>query len=344
MIRLPADLVQRLRPSYEGRQVCVTGGAGFIGSHLVDALHALGASVTVIDDLSNATAEHIAGLIELDPQRLRFVHASILEDAALDEAIEGAGLVLHLAAIGSIQRSIEDPERTFAVNATGTLRVLRAALRAGTARVVVAGSSSAYGKAPGLPKVETMRPEPLSPYAASKLAAEHLATVWANTFELDAGTLRYFNVFGERQRSDSEYAAVIPLFIERLRQGKRPIIFGDGSQSRDFTHVANVVAGTLLAGARPEPLAGEVFNIGAGTRTSVLELARMLSELIVTDGNPPEPEHRPARPGDVPHSVADISKAKRALGYEPVMGLRQGLIETIQWFRECARAQGSSAR
>ncbi len=342
---MPAELVERLRPSYEGRRVCVTGGAGFIGSHLVDALHALGAAgVTVIDDLSNATVEHLAGLIELDPQRIRFVHASILEDAALAEAVEGASLVLHLAAVGSIQRSIEDPERTFAVNATGTLRVLRAAQRAGVERVIVAGSSSAYGKAPGLPKVETMRPEPMSPYAASKLAGEHLAAVWASTSELDAGTLRYFNVFGERQRADSDYAAVIPLFIERLRRGKRPIIFGDGSQSRDFTHVANVVAGTLLAGARPEPLAGEVFNIGAGTRTSVLELARMLTELIVTDDNPPEPEHRPARPGDVPHSVADISKAKRALGYEPIMGLRQGLIETIAWFRQREKAQGSTIR
>lgn len=333
MIKLPADLVARLRPAYEQRPVCVTGGAGFIGSHLVDALHALGSSITIIDDLSSSSAENIAPLIELDPDRVRLVHASILEDASLRVALRGARTVFHLAAIGSIQRSIEDPERTFAVNATGTLRVLREAQRAGVKRVLVAGSSSAYGKSPGLPKVETMRPEPLSPYAASKLAAEQLACVWASTFDLDTATLRYFNVFGPRQPADSDYSAVIPRFIARLSVRERPIIFGDGSQSRDFTYVANVVAATLLAGARPEPLRGDVFNVGAGTRTSVLELARTLAELIVQGDDAPEPEHRPARAGDVPHSVADISKAAQELAYKPIVGLRQGLTETVAWFR-----------
>jgi len=313
--------------------MCVTGGAGFIGSHLVDALHALGAQITVIDDLSSSTARHVASLIEMERDRVRFVHASILEDAGLAQALRNARLVFHLAAIGSIQRSVEEPQRTYAVNAVGTLRVLREAQRLGAARVVIAGSSSAYGRSEGLPKTESMRPDPVSPYAASKLAGEHLGTVWSHTYGLDTGSLRYFNVFGPRQNADSDYAAVIPRFIERLSKRESPIIFGDGSQSRDFTFVSNVIAGTLLAGARSKPLDGEVYNIGAGTRTSVLELARLLSELLIEGRDPPEPEHRPARAGDVPHSVADITRASRELDYTPIVSLRQGLIETIEWFK-----------
>ncbi len=341
MLKLPADLVARLRPPYEGRECCVTGGTGFIGSHLIDALLALGSKITVIDDLSNSTAEHVAGLIEMEPDRVRFVHGSILDDAAVNEALARAHTVFHLAAIGSIQRSIEDPERVLAVNTTGTMRVLMRAKAAGAQRVLIAGSSSAYGRTTELPKVETLKPDPMSPYAASKLAAEQLATVWAHTFGLDAGTLRYFNVFGPRQSASSDYAAVIPRFIDSLSRGERPIIFGEGSQSRDFTYVANVVACTLLAGARPEPLRGEVFNVGVGTRTSVLELARLLSELIIEGEDAPEPEHRPARAGDVPHSVADITKATRELGYKPIVSLRQGLIETIAWFTQRAKARKS---
>ncbi len=336
MLKLPAELVARLRPAYDGRPVCVTGGAGFIGSHLLDALLALGGDITVIDDLSNSSARHVASLIEMEPDRVRFVHGSILDDAALRESLEGAQTVFHLAAIGSIQRSIEDPERVLAVNTTGTMRVLMHAKQAGAQRVLVAGSSSAYGRTTELPKVETLKPDPMSPYAASKLAAEQLATVWAHTFKLDAGTLRYFNVFGPRQPAGSDYAAVIPRFIESLTSRQRPIIFGEGSQSRDFTYVANVVACTLLAGARPEPLRGEVYNVGVGTRTSVLELARLLTELILDGDDAPEPEHRPARPGDVPHSVADITKATRELGYKPIVTLRQGLLETIAWFNKDA--------
>ncbi len=317
----------------------MTGGAGFIGSHLIDALLALGSNITVIDDLSSSTAAHIAGLIEMEPDRVRFVHGSILEDGALKDALSNVHTVFHLAAIGSIQRSIEDPERVLAVNTTGTMRVLMHAKEAGAQRVLLAGSSSAYGRTTELPKVETIKPDPMSPYAASKLAGEQLATVWAHTFGLDAGTLRYFNVFGPRQTPNSDYAAVIPRFIDSLSRGERPIIFGEGSQSRDFTYIANVVACTLLAGARPEPLRGEVYNVGVGTRTSVLELARLLSELLVENKEAPEPEHRPARPGDVPHSVADITKATRELGYKPIVSLRQGLQETIAWFHDLEKSR-----
>lgn len=340
MVRLPSELVAKLRPFYEGRAVCVTGGAGFVGGHVVDALHALGARVSVIDDLSNASLAHLAGLIEIEPDRVRFTHGSVLEDEALAQAMAGAKTCLHLAAVGSVQRSIESPERAFAVNATGTLRVLEAARRAGAQRVVLSSSSSVYGRAPGLPKVEGMRPEPISPYAASKLAAEGLCTAWASSYAIDTVSLRYFNVFGPRQRADSSYAAVVPSFVRRLLRGERPIIYGDGQQSRDFTYVANVVSGTLLAGAQRGPLAGEVFNLGAGRRTTVLELAHLLAELAVEDDGAvaAEPEHRPARGGDVAHSLAEISRATEVLGYTPLVSLRQGLSETLAWFRSTASA------
>lgn len=340
MVKLPAEVVARLRALYDGKRVCVTGGAGFIGGHLVDALLALGAQVSVIDDLSTGELDALAPHLEVSPDQLSFVNGSILDDAALRDALKGVSLVFHLAAVGSVPRSMENPARSWDVNATGTMRVLEESRRAKAKRVVFAASSSAYGDTPTLPKVEAMPTRPMSPYAASKVAAEALMASWCRAFGLDTVSLRYFNVFGQRQKADGPYAAVIPVFARRLLAGERPVIFGDGQQSRDFTFVANAVLATLLAGAHDGALAGEVINVGAGTRTTLIELAHELAEACLGDAGQSiarEPEHRAARPGDVMHSLADISKAQQTLGYRPVIGLKQGLAETIAWHREALK-------
>lgn len=339
-MKFPADTVERLRRHYEGRTVCVTGGAGFIGGHMVDALLSLGAVISVIDDLSSSTLDHLAGLIELEPERVRFVHGSILDDAAVADAVEDATTIIHLAAIGSVPRSIVDPQRSWSVNATGTVRIMEAARHewckdgkppAGKERVVLAASSAAYGDDPALPKVETQYPRPLSPYAASKLAGEHILASWAASFGISTASVRFFNVFGPRQPADSAYAAVIPAFSKKLLNGEAPVIFGDGKQSRDFTSVTNAVLATLLAGACEKKLVGEVFNIGTGNRIDLLDLAALMAELC---GVPHlKPELRPARVGDVPHSLADFSRARDILGYKPVETLRDGLDETLAWAR-----------
>jgi nucleoside-diphosphate-sugar epimerase len=316
----------------------VTGGAGFIGGHLVDALLSLGAIISVVDDLSNSTLAHLSELIELEPDRVRFVHGSILDDSALAEGFGAPGVqtVFHLAALGSVPRSMEEPGRTWDVNATGTLRVLQAARAARAARVVFAASSSAYGDDPALPKVESMAPKPMSPYAASKLAGEDLCATWSRCYDLSTACLRYFNVFGPRQPGDSAYAAVVAAFCRRLLAGERPVIYGDGSASRDFTFVGNAVLATLLAGAVDKPLAGEVFNIGSGRRTTVLELAKAI-EAGASNGGPANatpPTFAPARAGDVPHSVADITRARQVLGYDVVASLEEGVQETLAWCRQ----------
>jgi nucleoside-diphosphate-sugar epimerase len=330
--RLPTDLVTRLRPALEGRSCCVTGGAGFIGGHLVDALVSLGARVTVIDDLCNSNAGHIAGLMDLEPERVRFVHASILERAALEDAVTGCDVVFHLAALGSVPRSVEDPSRTWVVNATGTMRVLEAAQRAKVKRVVYSASSSAYGDNPSLPKRETMAPEPMSPYAAAKLAGESLCRTWSACYGVETACLRYFNIFGPRQAADSAYAAVVPAFIKSLFAGDSPTIFGDGEQTRDFTHVSNAVAANLLASTSDKRLAGEVVNIGAGERTSVNTLAGLLAVLCDRPGV--APDHQPVRLGEVRDSVADITAARDLLGYTPITDIKDGLTQTVRWYRD----------
>jgi UDP-glucose 4-epimerase len=353
-MRLPADIFELLRVHYEARTVCVTGGAGFIGGHLCDALLSLGASITVLDDLSNASAEHISSLIELEPDRIRFIHGSILDDDAVAEAVEGASTIFHLAAIGSVPRSIAEPQRTWSVNATGTVRILEAARRlwsrpaprladasAARQRVVFAASSAAYGDNPALPKSEEQLAQPLSPYAASKLAGEHAMFSWARSYGLSTVSLRYFNIFGPRQSAESSYAAVVPAFANRLLAGRSPIIYGDGRQSRDFTSVTNAVLATLRAGAASAPLAGEVLNIGAGRRTTLLELARIMAERC---GVPHlSPEFQPARAGDVPHSMADVSRAQKLIGYAPVESLEQGLEDALAWYRRGLLLGGAAA-
>lgn len=342
--------------------MCVTGGAGFIGGHLCDALLSLGATITVIDDLSNSTAEHIASLMDLEPKRVRFVHGSVLDDDALLEAIgrgatgDGCQIIFHLAAIGSVPRSVANPQRSWSVNATGTVRVLVAATakpptgpRVPVDRVVLASSSSVYGDSaltvgaslPPLPKIETMLPRPMSPYAASKLAAESLLAPWSNCYNLSTVALRFFNVFGPRQSPDSEYAAVVPAIARRLLAGQAAQIYGDGRQSRDFTFVGNAVLGTLMAGVADWPFRGEAVNIAAGRRTSVLELAQMLARACGSDGRPPE--FRPERSGDVRDSLADLGRAREMLGYEPVTSLEAGIVETMAYYRTLFPA-GTAAR
>ncbi len=337
MMKLPADLVSRLSSPYAGRSVCVTGGAGFIGGHLVDALMSLGAKITVVDDLSNSTPEHLAELIELEPQRVRFVHGSLLDDDALDQGFEGCDVVFHLAAVGSIPLSIAEPQRAWSVNATGTVRVLQACRRHSIKRLVMTSSSSVYGEtglAPGVPpapRVETQVPMPVSPYAASKLSAESAVKAWAQSYNLSALSLRLFNVFGPRQRADSPYSAVIPAWARALSAGKAPTIFGDGQQTRDFTPVANVVAALLLAGATTRELRGEAVNIGTGTRTTLLELWKMMAEAF---GNPGlQPIFQVPRMGEVKHSSADITLAKNLLGYQPVVGLNEAVADTVQFYK-----------
>lgn len=338
-VQWPAAPFEKVRDLARGRSVCVTGGAGFIGGHIVNTLIAAGASVRVIDDLSNAPLDAIADDIELHADRLRFVYGSILDERAIDEAIAGVDVVLHLAAMGSVPRSLEEPERAVAVNTTGTLRVLEAARRHGVKRVVLAASSSAYGNPAELPCKEHYMPSPLSPYAASKLAAEEFCRAWSASYGLSTACLRYFNVFGPRQRANSAYAAVVASFAARLLEGRPPMIFGDGSQSRDFTFVANAAYATCLAGFTDTNLRGEPINIGTGSACTVNELASRMAERLAPDA--PRPEHRDARDGDVRDSLADISRARELLGYEPVVSLDEGLAQTCAWFRHEFAGEGA---
>lgn len=340
VIRLPADLVGGVRSAFEQRRVCVTGGAGFIGGHLADALLGLGAHVRVIDDLSNSTLEHLSELIELEPKRIRFVHGSVLEPRALAEAVDGCSTVFHLAAMGSVPRSIEEPDRCWEVNATGTLRVLETARAAGVQRVVYSASSSAYGDTEQLPKRESDPARPMSPYAASKLAGELLCHAWSQCYDLQTLSLRYFNIFGPRQPADSAYAAVIAAFIRRVASGKAPVIYGDGEQSRDFTYVSNAVAANLLAASMARAPRGEVVNVGTGERITINTLAHQVCERLGAEGL--RPEHQPARAGDVRHSQADLTRAREMLGYRTVTPFSDGLDETIAWFDMAASRAGGS--
>jgi len=312
---------------YADRRVCVTGGAGFIGSHLVDALVERGAIVSAIDDLSNASLDNLRGVKD----RIHFVLGSILDPSALNAAMEFEGgaaeIVFHEAALGSVPRSVEEPQRFLQVNAMGTLAVLEAARKAGEKagrmpRVIYAASSSVYGDAPALPKIESMPPAPRSPYAATKYAGECLLQSHCHCFGMSGVSLRYFNVFGPRQRHDSAYAAVVPRFIDALRKKQRPLIYGDGSQSRDFTFIDNVVHANLLAGACEKETRGESVNIACGERFT---LRQMLDELCAIMRVNIEPEFAPPRTGDVAHSLADISAARELIGYAPTVALREGL-------------------
>jgi UDP-glucose 4-epimerase len=304
----------------------VTGGAGFIGSHLVDALVAQGREVVVLDDLSTGHKINVNADAEL-------LDGSVTDEDAVRQAVEGADVIFHQAALGSVPRSVERPLDSDAVNTHGTLTVLKAALDAGVRRVVYASSSSVYGGGNELPTPETAPTLPRSPYAVTKFAGEQYCRVFTELFGLETVALRYFNIFGPRQRPDSSYAAVVPLFVDALTNGRPPIVNGDGKQSRDLTYVANAVAANLLAATAPaEVCSGGVYNVAAGGRYSLLELLEALGRII---GVVPQPVFGPRRPGDVRHSQADINAARQDLAYEPVIHFEDGLRQTVSWF--CAR-------
>ncbi|MEM9021575.1 MAG: NAD-dependent epimerase/dehydratase family protein [Planctomycetota bacterium] len=321
---------------FKGTRALVTGGAGFIGSHLAESLIDLGAEVVVLDDLSGGDIKNFSTYRDRAGDRLRFVEGSLIDETLVAELSVGCRYVFHQAAMGSVPRSVREPGLYHQVNATGTLNVLESARAAGVERVVFAASSSCYGDTPTLPKVETMPVSPRSPYAANKVYGESLMRAWATSYadQLDTVSLRYFNIFGPRQNANSAYAAVIAAFAKALLAGQRPTIFGDGQQSRDFTFVDNAVHANLLAARREAPLCGESINVACGQRVSVNQLARVMAELL---GRPElTPEHQPERAGDVKHSLADLGKAARLLGYGALVGFEPGLAPTIQWYQDQA--------
>jgi len=304
----------------------ITGGAGFIGSNLAHALVARGESVRVLDDFSTGRMQNLRGIEE----RIDIVRGDLRDPAAVARAVQGAEVILHQAALNSIPRSIKEPGPTNAVNVTGTLLLLEAARAAGVRRLVYASSSSVYGDTPGLPKTEDMPLAPKAPYGVSKLAAELYCRIYTPVFGLETVSLRYFNVFGPRQHPDSEYAAVIPRFLRRMVAGERPVIFGDGEQSRDFTPVDNVVAANLLAAESPRGM-GEAVNVALGQASTLNQLVAWINEAL---GTSLAPIHEAPRPTDVRHSYAAIGKAQALLGYRPALQVREGLQRTIAWFRQ----------
>lgn len=308
--------------------VLVTGGAGFIGSALVRASLERGEEVRVLDDLSTGKRSNLEGLA----REIEFVEGDIRNLDLLRRVSKGVDVVFHQGALGSVARSVDDPLTSHEVNATGTLNVLVAARDCGVRRVVFASSSSVYGSNPNLPKQEDMVPMPISPYAVSKMTGEYYCRQFHGLYGLAAISLRYFNVFGPRQDPESVYAAVIPRFIKALHTGKRPVIYGDGKQTRDFTYIDNVVQANLKA-AYTEGLTGEYFNVAVHQRISLLDL---LEELGKISGRTAEPEFHPARAGDVRDSLASIEKAQKLLGYKPTVELADGLRKTYEWFTQQA--------
>ncbi|HOB52324.1 MAG TPA: SDR family oxidoreductase [Acidobacteriota bacterium] len=314
----------------------VTGGAGFIGSNLVDALLARGRRVRVIDNFSTGRRENLAeALAAAGDGRLEIVEGSVTDAALLRRCLSDVDIVYHQAALASVQRSVDDPARTNDHNIGGTLAVLLAARDGGARRVVYAASSSAYGDTPTLPKRETMPTDPLSPYALTKLAGEIYCRQFHQLYGLETVALRYFNVFGPRQNPASQYAAVIPLFISRMLRGEPPIIYGDGRQSRDFSYIDNVVEANLLAAAAPPAACGRVFNIACGVRVDLLAIVELLNRKL---GAGLRPVHEPPRRGDVRHSEADITAAHEYLNYQPRVGFEDGLTRTLAWFQAQAAA------
>ena len=312
----------------------VTGGAGFIGSHLVHGLLKRGHEVRVFDNFSSGKLQNVEHL------PIDLVEGDVRDDDAVRSAVRGINYVFHLAALGSVARSIEDPMSTHEVNETGTLRVLGAARAAKVRRVVLASSSSIYGNAVAMPKRESAKPAPMSPYAVSKLTGEYYCNVFWNTFGLETVCLRYFNVFGPRQDPASEYAAVIPRFIDAVLAGERPVIYGDGTQSRDFTYVSNVAEATILAAMAPKA-AGQICNVACGERWSLLELVKLMEQILACEI---KPVFKEPRVGDVLHSQAAIVRAQRVLDYAPRISFQRGLRETIEWFRYMHEESAEPAR
>ena len=307
----------------------VTGGAGFIGSHLVEELLRRGQRVRVLDNFSTGKRENIEPLAD----RIELVEGDIRSYHIVREAVDGVDYVLHQGALPSVPRSINDPITTNEVNVTGTLNVLDAAKESGVRRVVYASSSSVYGPDPELPVREDMNPNPVSPYAVAKLTGEKYCHAFAKVYDLETVALRYFNIFGPRQDPKSQYSAFIPKFTVGIMEGQALTIDGDGEQAKDFTFVSNVVEANLLA-AVAEGVSGEVFNVGCGASTSVNEVVAHLRKVIGVEGNV---GYGPSRPGDVPRSLADISRAREKLGYEPRVLIEEGLERVALWFRKAGK-------
>ena len=313
--------------SLEGSLCLVTGGAGFIGSHLVDALRARRARIRVLDNFSTGFAHNLS---HLDSDEAVEILRGDASDAAMaDEAVDGVDYVFHQAAMASVPRSIREPDLCHAWCATSTVQLLRAASQAKVKRLVLASTSAAYGDSPFVSKREVDPSAPLSPYAAAKLASEAYCQAFVRSFPIEAVILRYFNVFGPRQDPQSEYSAVIPRFVSMILAGQRPIIYGDGQQSRDFVYVQDVAKANLLAATTPG-ISGSTFNVARGERTTLLDLLTTLREIL---GQNIEPIHEPSRVGDVRDSLADISQARNLLGFDPDVSIAQGLNQSVDYYR-----------
>lgn len=310
---------------FESVPVLLTGGAGFIGSHLAEALVDLGAQVTVLDDLSGGSTENLASISPVE-----FVQGSILDMPLLSRVTRGKRFVFHLAALGSVPASVEHPRQYHDVDATGTLNVLEAAREAKVQRLLYSASSSAYGNNP-VPWTESMPVRPCSPYAAAKQYGESLLRAYSNSYGLDTAALRYFNIFGPRQNANSAYAAVIAAFAKAILAGKQPTIFGDGLQSRDFTFVHNAVHANLLAARCGGAIKGEVINVGTGSQITVNDLAVMIARFY--DRPDLKPIYQPERPGDLKYSYADLALARAVLDYSPIVAFSSGLEVTLAWYR-----------
>lgn len=308
-------------------KVLVTGGAGFIGSNLADELIRQGAKVVILDNLVTGFKENLEEI----KGDFDFIEGDLNDDAKLRRAVENVEVIFHQAALPSVPRSVESPLETHQACVNGTFNILCKAREAGVRRLIYAASSSAYGDQPTLPKVETMRPEPLSPYAGAKLMGEYYAQVFNRVYGLETVSLRYFNVFGPRQNPSSQYSGVISRFIDALMGGKTPVIYGDGEQSRDFTFIANVVDANIKASQATKGI-GEVMNCANGERISLNELLQVLKK--ITGKKDVEAVHEPERKGDVKHSQADNRRAVENLGYKKLVGLEEGLIKTIEWWKK----------
>jgi nucleoside-diphosphate-sugar epimerase len=316
----------------------ITGIAGFIGSSLARALVERGHEVRGVDNFSTGKRDNLTGYEE----RIDVREANLCEASAMAEACEGIDYVLHIGALPSVPLSVEKPEPSHRSNVDGTFQVLQAARAAGVKRVIYAASSSAYGDQPVLPSNEKMRPMPISPYAVQKLTGEYYMSSFYQVYGLETVSLRYFNVFGPRQGADSPYSGVLAKFIMQMLAGKRPTIYGTGEQRRDFTYIDNVVSANLMACAAPATnVAGRVFNIACGAQSSLKDVYRLLADII---GFEQPPLFGPARNGDILNSQADISAATEAFGYHPLVGLRQGLERTVEWYREKVNLQAVKAQ
>lgn len=311
------------------RTCLVTGGAGFIGSHIAEALAKRGDQVRVLDNLSTG---HQSNLDEF-ADRVEFIEGDLLDTAAVEAAVSGVDCIFHEAALASVPRSVKDPLATHAHCVTGTIQLLDAARRGGVRRMVYAASSSAYGDQPFTSKRETDLPAPISPYGAAKYAGEVYCRAFSETYDFETVAIRYFNVFGPRQDPSSQYSAVIPLFVTAMLEGRSPHVHGDGLQSRDFTYIDNVVHANLLAADAGSDAVGRVFNVAMGNTVTLLELIAALNELLGTDI---APEHGPPREGDIRESLADISAARELLGYEPQVAFREGLRRSIEFYKQIA--------